>query len=60
MSMDMVDRLESRFDALAQKIQELKEENRRLNEALEREQSSKGDAIERVEVLLARIEGELE
>lgn len=60
MSMDMVDRLESRFDALAQKIQELKEENRRLNEALERERSSKGDAIERVEALLARIEGELE
>ncbi|KAB1441873.1 cell division protein ZapB [Pseudodesulfovibrio senegalensis] len=58
--MDMVDRLESRFEALVQKIQELKEENRRLTETLEQERSTKGDATQRIEALLARIEGELE
>ncbi len=58
--MDMVDRLESRFEALVSKIQELKKENRRLTEALELERSSRGDAVERIETLLTRIEDELE
>lgn len=58
--MDMVDRLESRFEALVQKIQELKEENRRLTDALEQERSTRGDAAQRIEALLTRIEGELE
>lgn len=58
--MDMVSRLEEKFDQLIKKIDELKDENQRLKEELELERGSRGEAKERLEALLSRIEGELE
>lgn len=58
--MDMVEKLESKFDKLLEKIAELKNENQHLKEELELERGSKGEARERLEALLHRIEGELE
>ncbi len=58
--MDMVTRLEAKFDQLIEKIDELKTENQHLKEELELERGSRGEAMERLEALLQRIEGELE
>ncbi|WP_187170531.1 hypothetical protein [Salidesulfovibrio onnuriiensis] len=58
--MDMVTRLEEKFDQLLKKIDELKNENQHLKEELELERGSRGEAMERLEALLQRIEGELE
>lgn len=58
--MDMVTRLEEKFDQLMKKIDDLKNENQHLKEELELERGSRGEAMERLEALLQRIEGELE
>lgn len=58
--MELVDKLEDRFNDLLNKISELKEENQRLKEALGAEGVGRQELQLRMERLLARIQEELE
>lgn len=58
--MEMVDRLEKRFSELLYKISELKEENQRLREQVEAEEQTRRDIESRIDILLDKIQDELE
>jgi cell division protein ZapB len=57
--MEIVDRLEERFNELLNKIGELKEENQRLTEQVEAEKQTKRDIESRIDTLLEKIQNEL-
>jgi len=58
--MEIVDRLEGRFNELLNKISELKEENQRLTEQVEAEKQTKRDIESRIDTLLEKVQNELE
>lgn len=58
--MELVTRLEERFEQLVNKINELKSENQRLKDALEIEKANREEARTRIEALIERIQGEIE
>lgn len=53
--MDLLAQLEAEFEGLILRVAALKEENDRLRQELEREQSSRGEIQARVETLLAKV-----
>jgi len=58
--MEIVDRLEDKFNGLINKISELKEENQRLREQVEAETSKRRDIESRIDAILDKIQNELE
>lgn len=54
--MDIIARLESKFDELLNKISALEEENQRLTALVEQETDNRRQVQERIERLLERIE----
>ncbi|MFW5836827.1 MAG: hypothetical protein ACOCVM_02380 [Desulfovibrionaceae bacterium] len=56
--MELLERLEQRFEELNNKIQALEEENRRLGDELEQERQNKQAVHERIERLLGRLQEE--
>jgi cell division protein ZapB len=56
--MELLARLEERFEEMNNKIRALEEENRRLNDALEQERQNKQAVHERIEKLLGRLQEE--
>lgn len=58
--MEIVDRLEEKFNGLINKISELKEENQRLREQVEAETGKRRDIESRIDTLLDKIQNELE
>ena len=58
--MEIVERLEERFNGLLNKISELKEENQRLKEQVEAEAQTRRDIEARIDTLLEKIQNELE
>ena len=58
--MELVAKLEERFNELLNKVAELKEENQRLKEEAEAERRLRTDIESRIDTLLVKIETELE
>jgi cell division protein ZapB len=58
--MELVAKLEERFNGLLNKIAELKEENQRLKEEAEAERRLRTDIESRIDTLLEKIATELE
>ena len=58
--MELVAKLEERFNELLNKVAELKEENQRLKEEAEAERRLRTDIESRIDTLLEKIETELE
>ncbi|WP_207260750.1 hypothetical protein [Desulfovibrio sp. Huiquan2017] len=58
--MELVAKLEERFNVLLNKIAELKEENQRLKEEAEAERRLRHDIESRIDTLLEKIQNELE
>ena len=58
--MEIVDRLEERFNGLLNKISELKQENQSLREQVEAEKQTRRDIESRIDTLLDKIQNELE
>lgn len=58
--MEIVARLEERFNELLNKIGELKEENQRLRTEVEAEKETRRDIESRIDTLLGKIQNELE
>lgn len=58
--MELVAKLEERFNVLLNKIAELKEENQRLKEEAEAERQLRRDIESRINTLLEKIQTELE
>ncbi|GAB7021968.1 hypothetical protein [Salidesulfovibrio brasiliensis] len=58
--MELVTRLEERFEQLINKINELKSENERLKQELATERANREEARTRIEALIDRIQGEIE
>ncbi|OIQ50338.1 hypothetical protein BerOc1_02269 [Pseudodesulfovibrio hydrargyri] len=58
--MELVAKLEERFNGLLNKVAELKEENQRLREEAEAERRLRTDIESRIDTLLEKIETELE
>jgi len=58
--MEIVDRLEEKFNGLLNKINELKEENQRLKEQVESEKQTRRDIESRIDTLLDKVQSELE
>lgn len=58
--MEIVDRLEEKFNGLLHKINELKEENQRLKEQVESEKQTRRDIEARIDTLLDKVQSELE
>lgn len=56
--MEIIARLESKFDEMLSKISALEEENRRLKALVEQETDNRRQVQERIERLLERIEGQ--
>jgi hypothetical protein len=59
MHMEPIAQLESRFEAMLERIKTLEQENTTLRQALENESAGRRDVQERVENLLRKIETEL-
>lgn len=57
--MELVERLEKRFEELLNKVAELQEENQHLREQLESEKAGRQEVSSRIETLLERIQGEI-
>ncbi|MCM0755697.1 hypothetical protein M7784_10615 [Desulfovibrio aminophilus] len=57
--MEPIAQLESRFEAMLERIKTLEQENAGLRQALENESAGRRDVQERVENLLRKIEAEL-
>ncbi|MES9996500.1 hypothetical protein [Desulfovibrio aminophilus] len=57
--MEPIAQLESRFEAMLERIKTLEQENTTLRQALENESAGRRDVQERVENLLRKIEAEL-
>lgn len=58
--MEIVTRLEERFNELLHKIQGLKEENQRLRQEVEAEKQLRRDIESRIDSLVEKIQNELE
>jgi len=58
--MELVAKLEERFNVLLNKIAALKEENQRLKEEVEAERRLRTDIETRIDTLLEKIQDELE
>lgn len=58
--MELVTRLEERFEQLINKINELKSENERLKQEFATERANREEARTRIEALIDRIQGEIE
>lgn len=58
--MELVSRLEEKFNGLLNKIRELKVENQRLREEVEAERETRRDIESRIDSLLEKIQNELE
>ncbi|BDQ38313.1 hypothetical protein SYK_26730 [Pseudodesulfovibrio nedwellii] len=58
--MELVAQLEERFSKLLNKINELKEDNQRLREEVETERQTRHDIESRIDILLDKIQNELE
>ena len=60
MSMEVVDRLEERFNDMLKQIKELKQENQLLRQEVERGREARDTVRERIESLLGRVQQELD
>lgn len=58
--MEIIAHLEERFDKMLLKIKQLEEENAFLLEELEQEKQRKDEVRSRIEVLLNKVEGNIE
>jgi len=58
--MELVTQLEERFNALLNKINELKNDNQRLREEIETEKATRREIESRIDSLLEKIQNELE
>ncbi len=58
--MEIVTQLEERFYKLLNKIESLKEENQRLREEVEAEKETRRDIESRIDILLEKVQKELE
>ncbi len=58
--MEIVAQLEERFYKLVNKIESLKEENQRLREEVEAEKETRRDIESRIDILLGKLQNELE
>ncbi|WFS62930.1 hypothetical protein LF599_01845 [Pseudodesulfovibrio thermohalotolerans] len=58
--MELVAKLEERFNVLLNKIAELKEENQLLKEEAEAERRLRNDIESRIDALLEKVQNELE
>ena len=57
--MEVIAQLEERFETLLRRLRELKEKNKRLERELEEERGVKQEVQARIELLLAKLQGEL-
>jgi len=58
--MELVSRLEERFNQLLNKISDLKEENQHLRREVEAERETRRDIESRIDQLLEKIQNELD
>ncbi|BCS89345.1 hypothetical protein [Pseudodesulfovibrio sediminis] len=58
--MELVTQLEERFNLLLNKISELKNDNQRLREEIETEKTVRREIESRIDLLLEKIQNELE
>lgn len=58
--MELIARLEERFDTMLNKIKQLEEENQFLLEELEQEKNKREEVRSRIESLLGKVETDLE
>ncbi len=58
--MELIARLEERFDKMLNKIKQLEEENQFLLEELEQERNKREEVRSRIESLLGKVETDLE
>lgn len=58
--MEIVARLDEKFNELLNKIRTLKEENQRLREEVEAEKQVRRDIESRIDTLLEKVQNELE
>jgi cell division protein ZapB len=57
--MEVIAQLEERFETLLRRLRELEEKNQRLERELEEERGVKQEVQARIELLLAKLQGEL-
>ena len=58
--MELIERLEARFEQLMERVRHLEEENRTLAEQKEAESSKRREVQERIEALLVKVQASLE
>ncbi|MFW5792253.1 MAG: cell division protein ZapB [Desulfohalobiaceae bacterium] len=54
--MELLEKLETQIEALIDRVRHLQQENDRLRSMLTREQSTRGDVLDRVERLLEKVQ----
>lgn len=54
--MELLEKLETQIEALIERVRHLQQENDRLRSVLTREQSTRGDVLDRVERLLEKVQ----
>lgn len=55
--MELLEKLETQIEGLIERVRDLQQENTRLRSLLTREQSTRGDVLDRVERLLEKVQG---
>ena len=58
--MELIERLEARFEQLMERVRQLEVENRTLAEQKEAESSKRREVQERIEALLVKVQASLE
>ena len=54
--MELLEKLETQIEGLIERVRHLQQENDRLRSVLTREQSTRGDVLDRVERLLEKVQ----
>lgn len=54
--MELLEKLETQIEGLIERVRHLQQENNRLRSLLTREQSTRGDVLDRVERLLEKVQ----
>ncbi|MDO9631391.1 MAG: hypothetical protein Q7I92_05770 [Humidesulfovibrio sp.] len=58
--MELIERLEARFEQLMERVRQLEEENRSLAEQKEAETAKRREVQDRIEALLVKVQASLE
>lgn len=58
--MELIERLEARFEQLLERVRQLEEDNRSLAEQKEAEASKRREVQDRIEALLVKVQASLE